>query len=134
MNNNGFTLIELLTVVTIMGILIVVGYPSYQSYLREARRQDALQGLQSFQVDIETYISKNKALPNPSVSPYTPRTTTNGFYTLTYSQIDTVALTYQIVATANTGTSQVNDTAGSTSCSTLTLTNTTDGISPTVCK
>jgi type IV pilus assembly protein PilE len=133
MHKHGFTLIELLTVITIMGILIVVGYPSYQSNLRESRRQDAIQELFSFQIDIENYIAKNRALPDPTVSPYTAHNSKNGFYTVTYSRIDTVALTYQIVATANAGP-QTSDVAGATSCSTLTLNNTVDGITPLACK
>ena len=132
MHKRGFTLIELLTVVAIMSILIVAGYPSYQSYLRESRRQDAIQGILTFQITIEDYIAKNNALPDPAISPYTPRASTNNLYTITYSRIDLTALTYNIVAVAIGD--QINDKAGATPCSSLTLDNIVDGITPYACK
>lgn len=37
----GFTLIELLIVIVIIGILASIAYPSYQSYMFKARREEA---------------------------------------------------------------------------------------------
>lgn len=37
----GFTLIEVMIVVVIIGILSSIAYPSYQDYVKQARRADA---------------------------------------------------------------------------------------------
>lgn len=39
---SGFTLIELMIVVTIIGLLSMVAYPSYQDYVRRAERTAAM--------------------------------------------------------------------------------------------
>ncbi|WP_415892731.1 type IV pilin protein [Neptuniibacter sp. PT8_73] len=39
--NAGFSLIELMIAVAILGIIVSIAYPSYQSYLRDSRRADA---------------------------------------------------------------------------------------------
>lgn len=39
---SGFTLIELMIVVTIIGLLSMVAYPSYQDYIRRAERTAAM--------------------------------------------------------------------------------------------
>ncbi len=153
MQKQGFTLIEVLIVLTIMGIIVVAGYPSYQSYLREARRQDAIQSMQILQIAIENYIAQNNQLPaaagitsslsliSSSASGGTFNST-NQWYTLTYTASTNPLptaykaniTTYTITATANAGTTQESDYAKTTLCSPLTLTSTKSGISPYACK
>lgn len=43
--SRGFTLIELMIVVTIVGILSTVAFPSYQEYIRRGARSEAKAGL-----------------------------------------------------------------------------------------
>lgn len=133
MRKHGFTLIELLIVVVITGILVVVGYPSYQSYLRGTRRQDAIQSMLSMQLVIESYIAQNNALPPTTGAFAANQDSAKRYYQLTYSLLDTTLLTYKIVATVPTGGDQANDKTP-IDCTTLTLTSNKDGITPYSCK
>ena len=59
---SGFTLIELMTVVVVIAILVVVGYPSYQDHIRKGKRAEgkaallkAAQQLERYYTDRSTY-------------------------------------------------------------------------------
>ena len=132
MIKNGFTLVELLIVITIMGIIIIAGYPSYQSFLRETRRQDAIQEILELQIEIEEFITKNNVLPTTTNFPN--KDSKNNLYSLLYTPADHNLLTYQITAMAKTGTTQVDDKVGSTSCAVLQFHSAIDGIRPYECK
>lgn len=57
--NGGFTLIELMVVVTIIGILAAIGYPSYQNYVLKARRTDAQADLLELAQFMERFFTEN---------------------------------------------------------------------------
>lgn len=56
---SGFTLIELMITVAIIGILAAIAYPSYQSYVLQSRRAEAIAGLLDLQQDIEKWRVNN---------------------------------------------------------------------------
>lgn len=55
----GFTLIELLIAVAIVAILAAIALPSYERYVRKARRTDAKQALLDYAARQEKYFSTN---------------------------------------------------------------------------
>jgi type IV pilus assembly protein PilE len=57
----GFTLIELLIVMTIIGILMGIAYPNYQSYLVKTRRADAQSALTGFANALERHYTQNNS-------------------------------------------------------------------------
>lgn len=60
----GFTLIELMIVVTIVGILAAIGYPSYQNYVLRAQRSEAVAMLMDLQAKQERYYFSNNRYTN----------------------------------------------------------------------
>jgi type IV pilus assembly protein PilE len=122
----GVTLIELVVVLSIIAILAAIGIPSYQTYLIESRRSDAINALQHNQLLIENYIQKNGVTPSSSqVALLT--VSQEGFYNLSYDQVDTS--NYKIVATADSTKSQNNDTG----CTVISIINQMDTIYPAYC-
>jgi type IV pilus assembly protein PilE len=71
---NGFTLIELMITVAIIGILTSVGYPSYQSHIKKAKRSEAQAALVSMATAMEqwrvennnSYCGVSSAIPAPT--------------------------------------------------------------------
>lgn len=57
----GFTLVELMIAVAIVGILTSVGYPSYQSHVRKAKRVEAQGALVSFATAMEQWRVENNS-------------------------------------------------------------------------
>jgi type IV pilus assembly protein PilE len=55
----AFTLIEVMIVVTIIGILAAIGFPSYQNSVKKSRRSDAKAALIGFANAMERYYTEN---------------------------------------------------------------------------
>ena len=114
----GFTLIELMITVAVIAILATIAYPSFTQYMRQARRAEAKSLLQEIQLLQEKWRANNStygSLANLGWSKTLPH------YTIAIS--NTTGSTYTITATASGD--QANDVKGSTSCKTLTLTQST---------
>lgn len=62
--NQGFTLIELLIAIAIIGILVAVALPSYQSYTRKAHYTEVVQATSPYKLGIEECYQVNGTLDN----------------------------------------------------------------------
>ncbi len=123
----GFTLIELMITIVVIGILASIAYPSYTQYMLQARRAEAQSDMLKIQLGLEKWRANNNAYSSTLADVFSG---TNTYYT--YTITGTSGSAYIINATAITGKSQVNDVAGSTSCTPLTL-NQSGTKGPTAC-
>jgi len=112
----GFTTIELLIALVILGVLLAVALPNFQSSIRKGRRSEAFTALNAVQQAQERHRSTNATFTTliteattatpPGLGLPATRTPT-GYYDLAVSSAD--ATTYVATATAVSGTSQAND-------------------------
>ncbi len=56
----GFTLIEIMIAVAIVGILLAIALPSYTSYIRRGKTQEAITSLATARVKFEQYFQDNR--------------------------------------------------------------------------
>lgn len=113
----GFTLIELMITVAVIAILASIAYPSYSQYVRQARRAEAQSVMQEMQLLQEKWRANNSTYGTYA----NLGSKTVGHYTITVPVATGSA--YTITATASGD--QANDKKNGTSCTPLTITQST---------
>lgn len=135
--SRGFTLIELMITVALVAILAAIALPSFQSYVRKARRADAATLLQNAALSQEKWRLSNTTYAT-SVNALSGVCPTSGncdsqsrYYRLSIPTGSATATGFTVTATAIAGTSQANDTA----CTAMSIAQTSTGIqyTPTEC-
>lgn len=117
MNRNfGFTLIELIVTATIIAIVALTATSVYTSFVRQARRSEAIADILSIQIAEERYRMFNTKFGSISVV-WNKTTTDSGAYFLDVSNIN--ATSYTITATAIGH--QISDSVDGVSCNKLSL-------------
>ena len=118
---HGMTLIELMIVVVVVGILVAIGYPSYQRQVEQSRRADgktmlltAAQQLERCFTRFHSYTAGGCAVAADIADGGMP--SLDGWYLIT--DTNPGATTYTLVATPQAG--QASDTR----CANLSLTHT----------
>ena len=125
----GFTLIELMIVIVIIGVVLGFAIPSYISYVQRSNRTEGITTMQALQLAEEKFRMTNSTYQTLSSVSFVPSfwpstgitsgvlTTENSLYTIVIT--GTSATGYTITATAQGD--QVNDDAGGTACTPMTL-------------
>ncbi len=118
-NSRGFTLLELMVVVAVIAILASIAYPSYQNFVMQSRRSDAIEGLLSAQLRQEEHRVKTGSYVGHGQEAAIGLTDTTYYsFSVVSAASSSGAPTY--VITASTSGSQLHDT----NCRTLTIDNT----------
>ncbi len=115
---SGFTLMELMIATAIVGILMGLAFPSFQSYIKKSHRSDGVSTLIAIQAAEEQYRVGNTSYGDLNAVWGGTTTSPAGYYTLGIS--NTSATGYTLTATA-TG-SQIGDSEDGSSCNTLSFT------------
>jgi len=113
----GFTLVELLIAVAVIGILVRIAYPFYQSYLKRAYRSE----VQSLMLDLanreQQYLLDNRSFLGGGASAVTtlvpsgvPAAVT-AYYTVTITSAAGPPPTFLITATPKSGTIMAGEAA-----------------------
>lgn len=69
----GFTLIELMITIVILAILATMAYPSYDSFVRKARMEEAKSSIMTTAKELERYYSRHRTFikaPEPADTDY----------------------------------------------------------------
>lgn len=115
-HSSGFTLIEVMVVVAIIGILVSIAMPSYQSYVRKTNRIDAFESLQAATALQEKFYAVNRRYV-ASANPFTNESEVDSAKQYYQISVEVDGRQYTITATADSDSSQAQDTG----CTVLTL-------------
>jgi type IV pilus assembly protein PilE len=113
MRTRGFTLLELLITVAIAAILASIAYPSFMDAIRKGRRAEAVESITRIQQAQEQWRARNSSYTDDlegATGLNIPKTTPNGYYTLTVAVPNNALSASQYTITAAAAGSQVADT------------------------
>ena len=115
-DSRGFTLIELVIAMAVVGILLAIAIPSYNSYIQQGNRPTAKAALLDLAARQESYYTLNNAYASQMTAlGYTQASmpipsATQNYYTLTIASVTTaVPPTYVLQATPVVGSVQATD-------------------------
>lgn len=115
--NDGMTIIELMITLLLVIICSLIAVAVFRPYILKSHRADGLNAILTLQLAEERYRSNNTQygtigqIGGSATSP-------QGYYSLAISGVSATGFTITATGQGN----QANDTDGSTSCGTLTLT------------
>ena len=69
-NRQGFTLVEIMIVIAIIGLLVVISYPSYQKAREQARKTTCQNNLRVIATEAEMYFFENSDVESLSPSDF----------------------------------------------------------------
>lgn len=104
----GFSLIELLIAITIVGIIVSVAIPSYNSIMLETRRSDALTALSNRAMLQERFYTTNNAYSN-SMADLGGAISDEGFYNIAVDTSACANSCFTLTATPIAGEAQDSD-------------------------
>ena len=107
-DQKGVTLIELMIAVVVVAILLSVAYPSYQSFIEQARRSDAMSSLLDAQLEQEKFRANNTTYASSVASLGVPSLSDGGFYSISVTSFGTVSF----LVTATPSGAQASDDCG----------------------
>lgn len=113
-SSHGFTLIEVMVVVAVIAILAAIAVPSYQEFVRKARRADGKEALVRLQIEQEKWRTNNATYTGTLSNLGLTSASTEGRYTIAITANSATGFT----ATATGTGSQASDSG----CTVLTLT------------